>query len=281
MLGSSLRGSALALLTVCLILTGCDGDGSDDTGSPTAEPTPTTAATPTTPSPTSTGEPATRLGLDLVADGLTAPTDLASPDDGSGRMFVTEQTGAVRVIDATGALLDEPFLDVSERMVTLMENYDERGLLGIAFHPDYSENGRLFVYYSAPLRDEAPDGWNNTTVLAEYQVSDDENVADPESHRIVIEIDQPQFNHQGGHLAFGPDGYLYLPLGDGGAGNDVGEGHTPNIGNAQDRSNLLGSILRLDIDAEGTGLTADTESRTTIRSRTRMMESTQRSGPMA
>jgi len=164
----------------------------------------------------------------------------------------------IRVISSAGVLLEEPFLDVSDEMVDLMPNFDERGLLGMAFHPAYSTNGRFFVYYSVPLREEGPDGWNNTSRILEFVVSqDDVNRADPTSERIILEIDQPQFNHAGGTILFGQDDYLYISLGDGGGANDVGMGHLDDWyavnagGNAQNvTETLLGKILRIDVDGE-------------------------------
>jgi glucose/arabinose dehydrogenase len=189
------------------------------------------------------------MDLELVADGLTSPLGLMPAGDDSGRLFVFEQTGQIWILTSDGELLDEPFLDLGDRMVELHSSYDERGLLGLAFHPDYAQNGRLFVYYSAPPRDGAPEGWDHTSHISEFAVSDDDpDRADADSERIVMQVDQPQSNHNGGQIAFGPDGYLYIPLGDGGAADDVGMGHSPEIGNAQDTSNLLGSILRINVD---------------------------------
>jgi glucose/arabinose dehydrogenase len=125
----------------------------------------------------------------------------------------------------------------------LNPNYDERGLLGLTFHPDYASNGRFFVYYSSPK--SAP-GVDHESVLATYSVStNNPNLADPSSAQILLRVDQPEFNHNGGTLAFGPDRYLYLALGDGGGGGDL---HGP-YGNAQNLSNLLGKILRIDVDS--------------------------------
>jgi glucose/arabinose dehydrogenase len=195
--------------------------------------------------------PGGTVGLRLVADGLTAPLWLGDAGDGSGRLFVVDQAGLVRVITADGTLREEPFLDVRDRMVIPMPGFDERGLLGLAFHPGFADNGRFFVYYSAPRRPGAPEGWNHTSHVAEFMVSaTDADRADPDSERIVLQVDQPQFNHNGGDIHFGPDGFLYIALGDGGGANDVGLGHTPNLGNAQDATNLLGSLLRIDVDGD-------------------------------
>lgn len=188
------------------------------------------------------------VGLELVAGGLTSPVQLVAPPDESGRLFVVDQTGLIRVISDDGTLLDEPFLDVRSRMVALMPEFDERGLLGLAFHPDYAANGRFFVYYSAPLRAGAPAGWDHTSHISEFSESADSNRADPGSERVLLQVDEPQFNHNSGTVTFGPDGYLYISVGDGGGANDVGLGHTPEIGNGQDLTNLLGSILRIDVD---------------------------------
>lgn len=193
------------------------------------------------------------LSLDLVAEGLTQPVTLTESPDGTGRLFVVDQSGVIRIIDGSGELLAEPFLDVRANLVALSPGFDERGLLGLAFHPDYASNGRFYIYYSAPPR--LP-GYNNTSTIAEYEVSADPDVADPSSERILLEIDQPQFNHNAGTLQFGPaDGYLYISVGDGGGAHDVGFGHVEDWyavndgGNGQDiTENLLGNILRIDVD---------------------------------
>jgi glucose/arabinose dehydrogenase len=217
--------------------------------------TPTVAASPEpTDVPQTAFEPV--VGLELLAEGLSAPVDLAVAGDGSGRLFVVDQVGVIRVLTAEGELLDEPFLDLRDRIVGLNPGYDERGLLGLAFHPDYAENGLFYVYYSAPLDPQAPQGWNHTSHLSQFRVSGrEQNQADPGSEAVIMRVDQPQGNHNGGEIAFGPDGYLYVALGDGGGANDVGNGHAPDWyeanrgGNGQDvTENLLGSILRIDVD---------------------------------
>lgn len=227
------------------------------------EETPTGAAAAETGTPEGTeaaipetGEGAVEVDLELVAEGFASPLVFLPDPAGGQRFFVADQTGQIYIIDEQGQRMDEPFLDLSDRMVDLDEGYDERGLLGLAFHPDYAENGRFFVYYSAPLRADAPQDWDHTSHISEFQVSaDDENRADPESERIIMEVDQPQSNHNGGQITFGPDGYLYIPLGDGGGADDVDVGHVEDWydanqgGNGQDiTDNLLGSILRIDVD---------------------------------
>jgi glucose/arabinose dehydrogenase len=189
------------------------------------------------------------VNLEPVAEGLTHPTDMQPAPD--GRMYILEQPGRIHIFE-DGQLLDDVFLDITDRVVELEPEFDERGLLGIAFHPDYAENGRFFVYYSAPMRGDAPLGrrmrWNHTAYLSEFSVSDDDpNRADPDSERQILEIDQPAFNHNGGQVLFGPDGYLYLGLGDGGAAHDLAPDAPPE-GYGQHRETLLGKILRIDVD---------------------------------
>jgi len=201
------------------------------------------------------GPPA--ASLRLVADGLTSPVTMVPANDHSGRQFVVDQAGTIRILRPDGTLAPEPFLDLRDRLVDLMPDFDERGLLGLAFHPHYARNGRLFVYYSAPLRPGAPAGFNVTSRISEFHVSaTDPNRVDPASERVLFEVDKPQFNHNAGTLLFGPkDGYLYISIGDGGGANDIGLGHVEDWfadnagGNGQDvTQNLLGNILRIDVD---------------------------------
>jgi glucose/arabinose dehydrogenase len=197
------------------------------------------------------------IELELVAEGFTAPVQVVPAPDELGRLFVVDQAGQIWVIASDGTLLQEPFLDIADRLVELIPGFDDRGLLGLAFHPDYTQNGQFFVYYSAPLREGAPQGFDHTARISEFSVSpQDPDRADPDSERIILEVDQPQSNHNGGTLLFGPeDGFLYISLGDGGAANDTGLGHVADWyefnegGNGQDvTGNLLGSILRIDVD---------------------------------
>ncbi|MBD0278496.1 MAG: PQQ-dependent sugar dehydrogenase, partial [Flavisolibacter sp.] len=146
------------------------------------------------------------------------------------------------------------------KLVTLNPNNDERGLLGLAFHPSYKSNGRFFVYYQLPPRPGGPQpgaNWNNLSRISEFKVSStNPDQADMSTEKIILEWDDPQANHNGGTLAFGPtDGYLYISIGDGGGANDVAPGHVEDWypvnagGNGQDvEANLFGNILRIDID---------------------------------
>ncbi len=187
------------------------------------------------------------IGAGLLAEGFASPVGLVAPADGTGRLFIADQAGVVRVF-RQGVLAERPFLDVRDRMVRLDRGYDERGLLGLAFHPRFRENGRVFVKYSAPLRKGAPKGWDHTDLLAEYRIAaDDPDRVDPGSERIVLAVDHPSPNHNGGTIVFGPDGYLYLSEGDGGGANDSGKGHAPE-GNGQNLQTLLGKIMRIDVD---------------------------------
>ncbi len=263
-----------ALVILMVMIPGCASTTKDGL------PTPLTSGTVTTPVP-ATGSPSDltnqgspyaavfrngasftplassqpRIGLEKISGVFSSPMMIASPDDGTGRIFVVDQIGLVRTITAGGTLLDEPFLDVRDRMVMLSTGYDERGLFSIAFHPDFRNNGRVFAFYSAPLRAGAPAGWSCTNRLSEFRISpDNTNTVDMSSEKVLLTVDKPQANHNGGPILFGPDdGYLYLALGDGGGSDDTGAGHTRNTGNAQDMSTMLGKILRIDVDKAGTG----------------------------
>lgn len=190
------------------------------------------------------------IGLELVAENFTSPMIVTAPDDGTGRLFVADQIGVVWVVDANGTTLPEPFLDLREKMVELRPTYDERGLLSIAFHPNFTENGKVYAFYSAPLREGAPEGWNCTNHISEFEVDpENPNRVNATSEKVLMYVDKPYHNHNGGPLAFSPaDGYLYVALGDAGRANDVGNGHTPGIGNAQDLTKIYGKILRIDVD---------------------------------
>ena len=213
-------------------------------------------------------EQGTEVGTQVVADGqLTAPTDFADAQ-GDERQFVTDQTGQVYVITQDG-LREEPFMDISDRMVELgrfyglyadpQQNYDERGLLGIDLHPNFQENRKFYLHYSAPPTDELRTiNWDHIEVVSEFTATEDLDSGDPDSERQLLRIPSPQYNHDAGPMAFGPDGYLYVPMGDGGGANDNMYGHVPDWydrntgGNGQDIvHNLLGDVLRIDVDSQG------------------------------
>jgi glucose/arabinose dehydrogenase len=182
--------------------------------------------------PRASADATVKLNLELVASGLYRPLYLTHAGDGSGRLFVVEQTGVIRVVK-DGGLLPEPFLDIRERVELGDRPHTEQGLLGLAFHPDYADNGRFFINYT-----RRGDG---DTVIAEYRVSEDPNVADPMSERVILLAEQPGKDHNGGQLEFGPEGYLYIGLGDGRSSGDP-------LGNGQKLDTLLGKVLRIDVD---------------------------------
>ena len=190
--------------------------------------------------------------LEPFVTGVNAPLAMVQPP-GDERMFVIEQFGRVRIINEDGELEGEPFLDLRNKIPALWSDFDERGLLGIAFHPDFQNNGKFYVSYAAHLDFQGDLGkefwWDHTNVVAEYSVSaDDPDTADPNSGRILTSIDWPQFNHNGHWIAFGQDGMLYISTGDGGYANDWGIGHNVTEGNGQDMTSLNGKILRIDVD---------------------------------
>lgn len=200
------------------------------------------------------------IGIETIARGLTAPLGFEVAPGDTVRRFIVDQTGLIFVLGPDG-LEDDPFLDVSDKIVELgveeLNGYDERGLLGLAFHPQFANNQTFYLRYSAPRRAGTPRNYDHTEVLSEFQARDgfdDDDIL--ESERVILEIPSPQMNHNGGAVAFGPDGYLYTSIGDGGAANDVGLGHVTDWytanegGNGQDvTENLLGSILRIDVDS--------------------------------
>lgn len=174
------------------------------------------------------GERVEGLTLNPVVSGLAQPTYLTAPE-GDPRLFITERSGAIRVVAEGGTLRSAPFLDLSAEVTT---SGSEQGLLGMAFHPDYAENGRFFVDYT--------DNEGDTRVV-EYSADPSEDVADAGSGSLILHVEQPQSNHNGGQVSFGPDGYLYIGLGDGGGSGDPDE-------NGQNPGTLLGTILRIDVD---------------------------------
>jgi glucose/arabinose dehydrogenase len=244
------RRRFLAASTGALTLTaGCSSDTSQSEVTPTQNDDTSPGNGTTVAGTTTTVEVPDAVALETLATGLQNPLDIAFVPDGDLH-YVPEQSGTVRVVDADG-VRREPLLDVTDTVVTGFE----QGLLGIALHPDFAENRRLFVRYSAPRREDTSADYSHTFVLSEFTVSADGLTASRDSERVVLEIDQPQGNHNAGSVLFGPDGYLYVGVGDGGAANDAGFGHVRDWydgtegGNGQDvTENLLGSILRIDVD---------------------------------
>jgi len=204
----------VALTALTALPLGC-GDSSTDPG-PDPDPDP--------PEPPAPIEGV--LEFETVVSGLDDPIYLTAPP-GDPRLFVVEQGGRILIVE-NGALLDSPFLDISDRV----SSGGERGLFSVAFHPDYANNGFFYVDYT--------DGAGDTKV-ERYEVSADPEVADPATAVEILTVDQPFANHNGGQIAFGPDGMLYVALGDGGGGGDPGR-------SGQDLSTLLGSLLRIDVD---------------------------------
>ena len=167
------------------------------------------------------------LKFELYAGGFTKPVGLYSALDGSGRLFVLEQNGIIRIV-VGGSTIKTPFLDISD----IVSKGSEQGLLGLAFHPNYKKNGYFFINYTDK---------DGSTIVARYSVSKHENIADKKSAKLIMRIKQPFSNNNGGALAFGPDGYLYIATGDGG-----GKGDPHN--NARSIQKYLGKILRIDVD---------------------------------
>jgi glucose/arabinose dehydrogenase len=184
--------------------------------------------------------PPLRIKLQLISKGFTSPVCMASPKDGTHRLFVVEQGGKVKII-RNGIELPTPFLNISSRLDGLNIAYSEKGLLGLVFHPGYKNNGRFFVYYSAPCSDK---NFDHKSVLAEYRVSSgNPDVADM-NEKVILEIPEPESNHNGGCLQFGKDSYLYIGVGDGGGAGD----QHGSMGNGQNLTTWLGKILRIDVD---------------------------------
>ena len=182
------------------------------------------------------GGPPPALTLSPVLSGLSNPVDLQFPDDGSGRMFIVQQAGSIRIA-TNGSLAASPFLDITSKV----DFSGEKGLLGLAFHPQFPQNHLFYVHYDRVF------GGLKQSVIAEYSVSaSDPNLADPNSERILLTFNQPFDNHKGGQIVFGPDGFLYIGFGDGGSGGDP-------LGNGQNLQTLLGKMLRIDVDHQSGG----------------------------
>jgi glucose/arabinose dehydrogenase len=211
----SFRATLPVVLTAATWLLGCGGSTGPDS------------------SPGQQFVPPPQLALADFVSGLNAPVGFAAPDDGTNRIFILEQGGTIRIIQA-GSVLPIPFLDITSEV----ESGGEKGLLGMACHPNFSVNRRFYVDYTRRLSTG-----QLQSVISEFSVSTaDPNQADPSTERQLLVVDQPYDNHNGGQLAFGADGFLYIAFGDGGSGGDPS-------GNGQNKNALLGKILRIGVDS--------------------------------
>src|SRR5215210_3874624 len=210
-----MRAAALLMLFALVLVPGCAGAGD-------SAPEPATESGP----PVETGSPSEGIRLVAVARGLDSPVHVAAAPGEPDRLYVVEQAGCIRIVEG-GRVVAKPFLDVTSEVVS----GGEQGLLSVAFHPDYEENGLLYVDYTDLSGD---------TRVVEYRAFDDRTGVDLATRRVVFAIDQPYSNHNGGQLAFGPDGRLWVGMGDGGAGGDPEN-------RAQNLSSLLGKLLTLDV----------------------------------
>ena len=233
---------------------------------------------------TGAGADQLKVQLELIADGLNAPIFLVEPPDGSGRRIIGEQMGVAYVLGTDGKLQKQPFLDLRDKIVPLLQAFDERGLLALAFHPQFATNGLFYVNYSAKRRPASPFTGKTayTWRTSEFRVDGkDPNRADPASERVLLQLDWVNRKHNGGGLAFGPDGYLYIGVGDGGGAHGVPDIHIPakidkddkyrhskeisedpfkipkkfhHYDNyAQDTGRLNGKILRIDVNVKAAG----------------------------
>lgn len=237
------RSIVATLAAVAMLVAAC-GQSAETPPSETqsaAPPSRTPAArestSPTGATPSATGmafDPSSlALRVEAVTGGLDDPVDVAVPGDGSGRVFVVEQAGRIRIV-RDGALVETPFIDIRDRIAS----GGERGLLGLAFHPAFPDDPRFFVNYT---------DLDGDTVVAEYRLDEaDPDAGDPASERVLVHFDQPFPNHNGGGVVFGPDGMLFIATGDGGSGGDP-------QGNGQRLDTMLAKILRIDIDSGGNG----------------------------
>jgi glucose/arabinose dehydrogenase len=217
-----MKKGVLHFIVIGLIFTGCKDSGKD--GASAKE---------------SSNKKSFVFKLEKFADSLYGPVALENAHDGSGRIFVGEQAGRIMIIK-NGKALKQPFLDMRKSLVPMRNEYMDVGLLGFAFHPDYKNNGRFFVHYSAP----STKGFNNKSVLAEFHVSDTNSDIAINKRNIILEVEQPEPNHNGGNIVFDEKGYLYIGFGDGGGQGD----QHGTIGNGQDLNQLLGKIIRIDIN---------------------------------
>ncbi|HWN94149.1 MAG TPA: PQQ-dependent sugar dehydrogenase [Methylomirabilota bacterium] len=199
----------------------------------------------------------TKPSLKLIAEGFVSPTALVPIDN--GRALITDQLGKISLLNKDGKLGEKVVLDLGSKLSNYNTNaFDERGVVGAAVHPQFANNKKFYLFYSAPLRETAPTNWDHTVRLSEFTLAPDDTAG---NERVLLEIDMPYFNHHGGRMAFGPDGLLYVAVGDGGNANDIDappgkngliRGRPPE-GNGQSRSTLMGKVLRIDVNNKDAG----------------------------
>ena len=194
------------------------------------------------------------VSYEKFASGFVSPLSMIPYREGQQAYLVVDQTGVIHFLDEEGGKPGKAFLDLRTSIVNLKKGFDERGSLGIALHPKFKSNRKVYVYYSAPLASEEKKDFDHTAHLSEFKVKAD-GTADKRSEKVIFTVDQPQWNHDGGNLVFGKDGFLYLGLGDGGAANDLDqkgkpEGGHERGGNGQALNRFLGKVLRFDIDSK-------------------------------
>jgi glucose/arabinose dehydrogenase len=192
-----------------------------------------------------------KVSLQVMADGLTSPVALTPLPD--GRMLIVDQPGYVWLLERNGERRPEPALNLTNRLSPLNHGaFDERGVLDLALHPKFAANRRVFLTYTAPKRASSPPDWDCTLRLSEFTLPAGEPLRiDPGTEKVFLEIDKPFANHNSGRLAFGPEGLLFMGVGDGGNAHD--QGRRPPTGNGQNLQTLLGKVLRLDVDHAASG----------------------------
>ncbi len=198
----------------------------------------------------------TKVKLEKLVSAINTPLAMVQVP-GENRMLIVEQNGRIQVLE-NGKLGAAPMLDVRHKIPKLHHDFDERGLLGIALHPNFRSNGKIYVAFSAHLDYGSDLGqmlwYSHNNVVEEYTISSkDKNVLDPSTARRILSTPWPQFNHNGHWIGFGADGKLYVAMGDGGYANDWGIGHNVTIGNGQDMSTVLGKMVRIDVDTRTDG----------------------------
>lgn len=201
-----------------------------------------------------------QVKLQLIAENLVSPIDLATLPDESARRLILDQSGAIHLLLPDNSIAEKPFLDIKNRMLPVRQDFEERGLLGMAIHPEFKINGRVYVTYTALLSDDAPSNWSHNRIVSEFTIDPQgDDRLDPDSERILISQHWPSRKHNGGALGFGPDGYLYIGFGDGGGIHGIGpetlndayEVPTSRLhwdSTAQDLQSLYGKLLRIDVD---------------------------------